>query len=97
MSKLLSPAIFPRTRDRVKQLADVLRVCETPQIKTHIMQKANLTSVDADARILHLVNSRWLCVVEQDGKIAYLRTEEGTEFLRKFAELEELTSREVFG
>ena len=81
----------------MRQLADVLVICDTPQIKTWIMRRANLNSAVVDARILHLMTSSMLRAVKQDGKIAYVRTQEGNGFLRKFAELEELAGKEVFG
>ena len=95
LNGVLIPGIFPKTRERVKQLALILELCGTSRMISEIHLHTRMNSTIARERVNHLLDTHMLLITRgYNGGTSYVRTEKGSEFLRNFAELEELVGKE---
>jgi predicted transcriptional regulator len=74
-------------RNRMQVLTEILQTCKSPQIKTRIMQKANLSYVSLQDCLSHLQE---LGFIQPYGNTKFLTTEKGAIFLGKWMQLQEL-------
>ena len=86
----LEPTRFSKKRNNLEVMFDVLKICNNPQISTHIMQKANLSHGQLKAVLEVLEKRRLLEVTERSGKKC-LTSAKGKEYVQRYNELQEMT------
>jgi predicted transcriptional regulator len=76
--------IFDKNRSRFEIIAEILRKLRKPTCKTNIMSHCHMSTAQS-GRYLDLMRSTDLIQKDvESGKVTYLRTEAGREFLRLF-------------
>ena len=78
-------AAVAKNRGRLDVVADVLASCSTPVGKNAILVKANVNSVTATYLLAQMMDSRLVdTVVDEDQKVTYIATKQGTAFLNSY-------------
>jgi predicted transcriptional regulator len=82
--------MLPRNskRQRLQVFAEILELCRKPQVKTQVMQKANLSYPMLRDYLMQL--QKWKLLEVPQSKKKYLTTEKGREFLQKWTALQQL-------
>jgi predicted transcriptional regulator len=75
-------------RNRLQVLTEILDICKSPQVKTRLMQKANLSYSSLQDCLQQLQNLN--LVQLQNGTSGYVTTEKGITFLIKWKQLQEI-------
>jgi predicted transcriptional regulator len=87
---LKSEASFLKKRGHLQIMFEVLKVCEQPQSRTHVMYKANL-SHNGMLAVLQILEKYKLLEVTGDSKKKYTTSAKGKEYLQKYVDLQKLT------
>jgi len=83
-------------RNQLNIIADILEVAMDDPIRTHIMYKANLSHKQLLVYLNQLLERGFLAVATDsiDGRTRYTVTAKGIQFLKDYARLNRLLSRE---
>ncbi len=82
---------FSKRRGHLQVMFEVLEVCNQPQIRTRIMQRANL-SYGQMCAVLDVLEKYNLLKVEGDGRKKYVTSAKGREYAQKYNELKAMAS-----
>jgi predicted transcriptional regulator len=83
-----SVAAQAKNRGRLDVVADVLRACSAPATKNTVLIRANINSVTATYLLAQLMDTHLVdTVVDEDGKVAYIATKQGSAFLLQYENL----------
>jgi predicted transcriptional regulator len=74
-------------RSRLEVLTEILRICKTPQAKTRLMQKANLSYNTLQDCLQQLQELGMVNIFPDSSE--YMTTQKGSTFLQKWAQLQE--------
>ena len=77
-------------RPKVQIMAEILKLCREPQLKTHVMQQTNLSWELLEKYLHNLESQGFLQTQIQRGSVKYLTTQKGHLLLTKWNDVMDL-------
>jgi len=79
-----------RRRDKLCIIAEILEIAKEGSLKTQIMYQANLSFTQLNDYLKFMLKTTLLKKFAERGKVVYVATEKGLDFLQRHGELTEL-------
>jgi len=79
-----------KRRDKLSIIAEILEIAKDGTLKTQIMYKANLSFTQLNDYLKFMLKTALLKKLVNKGKVVYVATEKGLDFLQRHLELTEL-------